>query len=155
MCTGSESEHHFFIHDFIPSYPNIDMDKSMIFIFIDRILLDQSTYSSSLEKSSFSSLNLLFIGSSSLVVWAWCIFLVWLVVEGAFVSQTVYGVVSFFIISVASSIGRISTQFIFSCVMMVLPSIVMMVLLISIISSGVNCESLIFSSPIFSSLVMS
>ena len=40
-----------------PFLSNSKMDKSMIFIFISRIPLDQGTYSSSLEESSLAFLS--------------------------------------------------------------------------------------------------
>ena len=60
-------ECHFFIHNFIPSYPNTEMDRSMIFVFIGGFLLDDITYSSLLEEYSFSCTYILLVVSSSSV----------------------------------------------------------------------------------------
>ena len=71
--------------------------------------------------------------------------IIWLLIEGSFVSRTISGAMSLLITSVASNVGRISSKFILSFVMMVLPFFVILILLLSMISSSANCEILIFS----------
>ena len=68
-----------------------------------------------------------------------------LLVEGASTFRTISEVISLVITSVASNVGRIYSEFLMPFVMMVLPFVVMVILLLSMISSGVNCEILIFN----------
>ena len=72
-------------------------------------------------------------------------FLVGPFVGGAFVLGTISGVVSLLITCVTYNTRYISYLFPLYFVLRVLPFVVMMVLLLSMIYSGVNCESFIFS----------
>ena len=82
------------------------MDKSMIFLFTSRIHIPH--YLRNLPFLLWISWFIIFNGVNMIS------FLVWLLVEGASVFGTIFGVVSLLITSVALNIGMISSEFLLS-----------------------------------------